>query len=332
MCVRRDTQLPVMDDLAWGHNVNICGSIVSGSLQLKACPVCDEVINTFGRVTQCGHVYCAACAGKIQSGESACSLCTDFGLSNPPGANNAKATVEMVTLATGVYICDFVMPGQPAKACGRGFDSENGMLQCTHGARSSRTTTDARRERFTPAGRTSSSGSYDDRVSMRDSALRSSIEGRISYADRQPPVQYSRSTPLAVRSSPATEGYRDRVRYGALGAVARDSVIPAGANYRLDEVEADPRYVEPRNPYYGGVAFRDMIAAGGGGGGGRYGHTAGRSVVYAATDSPTRSSFRGEREQWGEIPVHHPGAREAMPWDAQEPTAQPRSRGTRLYY
>lgn len=236
--------------------------------------------------------------------------CTRTRLSNPPGANNTKASVEFVSLSTGVYICDFVMAGESPKACGRGFESENAMLQCTHGARSSRTS-EARRERLTTSSARGGSVGYDDRVSLDGN--------RLTYPDRNATV-YSRD-PLSVRP---TEGFRERLRYRSLDTVARDAV-PAPP-YRVDPV-ASERYVEPRHPYYGGVAFRDMVAAGG------PGPAMGRSVVYARGDGidPVRS-FRGDREQWSGMPIHQP-AREAMPWDAQEPTPQkPRSRGTRVYY
>lgn len=108
------------------------------------------------------------------------------------------------------------------------------MLQCTHGARSSRTS-EARRERLTTSSARGGSVGYDDRVSLDGN--------RLTYPDRNATV-YSRD-PLSVRP---TEGFRERLRYRSLDTVARDA-LPAPP-YRVDPV-ASERYVEPRHPYYG---------------------------------------------------------------------------------
>eukprot|EP00037_Helgoeca_nana_P001780 m.29432 g.29432 ORF g.29432 m.29432 type:complete len:429 (-) comp12113_c0_seq1:24-1310(-) len=275
---QENRELPVMDDLQWGHPVKIIGSMMTGPLQLHLCPECDEVINRYGRLVSCKHTFCAACAVKVQNRETPCTLCTAFRFANPPGSlTKARPIVDYFGLDQDMYMCDAVISGRADKPCGRGFLSEANRESCSHDVRAFRTRIDSANTR-------------------RDRPLSTGRQHQELPPRRQQPYHPEQS------ASRHPDDYRDfRRPHSSLpyrGAATRESSAAAAAPHgsRYADHHRDAAY-PPTVPTYrdDGYGFQ------------------------------TQRYREHEHDEWNPAPLaapqYRPHEREAMPWDAHDPSA-----------
>eukprot|EP00038_Savillea_parva_P003030 m.120151 g.120151 ORF g.120151 m.120151 type:complete len:461 (-) comp11050_c0_seq2:2259-3641(-) len=283
---QENRELPVMADLQWGHPVRIVGSMMSGMEQLYVCPHCKDVINRYGRLTQCKHTYCAACAEKVQTLKSPCWLCVAFHFDNPPGSSGSRPLVDYFGLDQQMFICQAAKKAD--RPCGRGFLSEETMQACRHTIRSAHTL----------LGKGPRPG-----------------HTAVSETRAHDHVRYDRPPPRDQPDYYASRGSAD------YAPQARASGGPPPLRYRPTSRDSHSRY----DGYDGGYSEQPRPVA--------YGRQSYPSEPYSSqTDTYARdASYEARMYQrddrhyrpWpeGSGDDRHPSRhREALPWDAQDPS------------